>query len=173
MPYLEAMLKMGSPLGLIPEQVWDTSPIPDRGLTIGKPSGSAMPLLWAHAEFIKLCYGKLLGHPVDRPSATGARYGGIRPDPDFEVWGPGFRPRRIRVGKALTIAARAPARVHWGIDGWNDVGDAETRDTGLGVHIVDLPVTGLRLGQTIQFTFWWRETSTWEGQNFQVDVVAR
>jgi glucoamylase len=173
MPYLEAMLAMGSPLGLIPEQVWDSSPIPERGLAPGKPSGSAMPLLWAHAEFIKLCYGKVSGHPVDRPAATWARYGGIRPDPDAEVWGPGFRPRRIRAGKALTVAGRASARVHWGTDGWNNVADAETRDTGLGVHIVDLPVSGLRPGQTIQFTFWWRETSTWEGQNFQVEVVAR
>ena len=41
--------------GLLPEQVWDSADIPDRGLFIGHPSGSAMPLVWAHAEYVKLC----------------------------------------------------------------------------------------------------------------------
>ena len=53
-PYLGAMARMTGPGGLIPEQVWDSKPIPERNLYPGKPSGSAMPLLWAHAEFLKL-----------------------------------------------------------------------------------------------------------------------
>ena len=89
LPYLEAMLAMGSPLGLIPEQVWDSPPIPERGLVPGKPSGSAMPLVWAHGEFVKLCYGKVLGYPVDRPAATWRRYGGVRPVVDYTIWGAG------------------------------------------------------------------------------------
>jgi glucoamylase len=28
-----------------------------------------MPLVWAHAEFIKLMVSRQLGHPVDRPRA--------------------------------------------------------------------------------------------------------
>src|SRR5262249_42363445 len=43
-----------SPGGLIPEQVWDAAPIPGRQLEPGKPTGSAMPLVWAHAEYVKL-----------------------------------------------------------------------------------------------------------------------
>ena len=43
--------------------------------------------------------------------------------------------------------------VHWGVNGWKDVADIDTRDTGPGVHIVDLPVTGLAAGATVQFTF--------------------
>ena len=39
---------------LLPEQVWDTADIPDRELFLGKPSGSACPLVWAHSEYIKL-----------------------------------------------------------------------------------------------------------------------
>lgn len=34
--------------GLIPEQVWDGPDIPERELWNGQPSGSAMPLVWAH-----------------------------------------------------------------------------------------------------------------------------
>ena len=171
LPYLEAMIAMGSPLGLIPEQVWDADPIPERGLVKGKPSGSAMPLVWAHSEFIKLCYGYVLGRPVDRPEATWARYGGVRPTLDGEIWGPGFRPRRIRAGQGLTVAVTAEASVHWGVDGWKNVADVETRDTGLGVHVADLPVNGLPAGTVIQFTFRWLAKDVWEGQDYAMSVV--
>ena len=171
LPYLEAMLAMGSPLGLIPEQVWDSAPIPALNLVAGKPSGSAMPLVWAHSEFIKLCYGSVLGFPVDRPAATWRRYGGVRPRIDYDIWGPVYRPRQLRAGNALSVALTAPARVHWGINGWNAARDVETRDTGLGVHVADLPVTGLTAGETIQFTFRWRETETWEGVDHEVRIT--
>jgi glucoamylase len=40
--------------GFLPEQVWDAADIPERELFNGHPSGSAMPLVWAHAEYVKL-----------------------------------------------------------------------------------------------------------------------
>src|SRR5262249_813122 len=45
----------------------------------GRPSGSAMPLVWAHAEFIKLMLSRHLGYPADRPRAVWRRYQGRRP----------------------------------------------------------------------------------------------
>ena len=52
---LLAALEAGaSPGQLLPEQVWDGAPIPERELFPGQPSGSAMPLVWAHAEHVKL-----------------------------------------------------------------------------------------------------------------------
>ena len=76
LPYLEAMTAMASPGGMLPEQVWDADPIPSRRLEPGRPTGSAMPLVWAHAEFIKLMVSRHLGHPVDRPRAVWRRYQG-------------------------------------------------------------------------------------------------
>jgi glucoamylase len=171
LPYLEAMMAMGSPLGLIPEQVWDSDPVPEHGLEPGKPSGSAMPLVWAHSEFIKLCHSLALGRPVDRPAATWDRYRGVRPAIDYDIWGPVYRPRRLRAGDGLTIALTAPARVHWGVNGWMQVQDIDTRDTGLGVHVADLPVTGLKAGESVQFTFLWLEPESWEGQDYEVVVT--
>ena len=52
--YLDTIHRCASPGGLLPEQVWDAAPIPERFLFPGRPSGSAMPLLWSHAEFLKL-----------------------------------------------------------------------------------------------------------------------
>ena len=172
LPYIEAIMAMSSPLGLIPEQVWDSAPIARYDLKPGKPSGSAMPLVWAHGEFIKLCYSRMLGRPVDRPSATWDRYRGARPVLDYTIWGPNMRPRRMIAGHTLTIALKAGARVHWGVNGWKEVRDVDTRDTGLGVHVADLPVAALAAGETIQFTFLWAETQAWEGQDYEVHVIA-
>jgi glucoamylase len=71
----------------------------------------------------------------------------------------------------LCIALTAPARVHWAINGWQQIRDAETRDTGLGVHVADMPVSRLAAGETVQFTFRWRQTELWEGQNYEVLVT--
>ena len=171
MPYLEAMLAMGSPCGLIPEQVWDSVALPALGLAPGKPSGSAMPLVWAHSEFIKLCYGHVLGHPVDRPAATWSRYGGKRPVIDYDIWGPTYRPRRLPVGHGLSVALREPARVRWGVNGGKDSHDIETRDIGIGVHVAGLPVAGLAVGETVRFTFLWRGTGAWDGENYEVTIT--
>jgi glucoamylase len=170
LPYLEAMMAMSSRLGLIPEQVWDAGEIAEYGLTPGRPSGSAMPLVWAHSEFVKLCYSRALGHAVDRPAATWTRYRGIRPRIDYEFWGPNAHPCGLQTGKTLTIALKAPARVHWGINGWKDIRDADTKDTGLGLHVVDLPVAGRAAGESIEFTFLWRNTQVWEGRDYQVQI---
>jgi glucoamylase len=150
--------------------VWDSEPIADRGLTPGKPSGSAMPLVWAHAEFIKLCYSRALGYPVDRPSATWSRYQGRRPTIDYDFWGPNSHPRSLKAGKTLTIALKGPARVHWGVNGWNDLRDINTREV-LGLYLADLPLAGLAAGATVQFTFRWRDTDQWEGRDYEVLVT--
>jgi glucoamylase len=172
MPYLETMVAMASPLGLIPEQVWDTDPIPACDLIPGRPSGSAMPLVWAHAEFVKLCQSRALGRPVDRPTATWNRYHGIRPKVDYDIWSSNVRVRKMTTGNTLCVALKEPARIHWGVDGWQNVHDIETRDSGLGVHTADLPVAELAAGQTIQFTFYWRDRNAWEGQDYEVAVTG-
>lgn len=172
LPYLEAMIAMASVEGLIPEQIWDGSPIAEYDLMPGRPSGSAMPLVWAHAEFIKLCLSRTLGRPVDRPSETWKRYRGVRPEIDYLIWGPKYRPQYIRAGHALTIALDAPAVVHWGINDWRQIEDVGTREVGLQLHIVDLPITSLTAGDTIQFTFHWQMNDSWEGRNYEIQITV-
>src|SRR5205814_6116472 len=59
---------------LIPEQVWDRADIPALELFLGKPSGSACPLVWAHSEYIKLRRSLRDGKIFDQPSQTVQRY---------------------------------------------------------------------------------------------------
>lgn len=172
LPYIEAMMAMSSPLGLIPEQVWDAAPIPLAGLSPGKPSGSAMPLVWAHGAFIKLCCSRDLGRPVNRPATTWDRYRGVRSKLNYDLWGPNMFIRRIRAGNTLIVALKARARVHRAVNGRTNTRDIETRDTGIGLHVVELPAADLTDGQTIEFTFYWLAAGAWEGQNHQVQVDA-
>lgn len=171
LPYLEAMAAMTGDGGLIPEQVWDAPPLPERGLETGRPSGSAMPLVWAHAEFIKLIRSRRLGRPFDRPAAVWERYRGRRPVPSAALWCPHAPTRRTPAGAALWICVPEPSVVHWGVDDWHDVADAITQDGGLGVHVARLDTAALQPGQRIQFTLRARASGRWEGHDHEVCVV--
>jgi glucoamylase len=56
------------------EQVWDGADIAERELYVGHPSGSAMPFVWAHDEYLKLCRSLFDGRIFDQPPQTVERY---------------------------------------------------------------------------------------------------
>jgi glucoamylase len=170
LPFLQSMAAMTGRTGLLPEQVWDADPIPERGLHPGKPTGSAMPLVWAHAEFIKLAMSRQLGFPCDRPDAVWRRYRGRRPDPLAVVWTPRLPAAVLRPGRRLRVCLPAPAVVHCGTDGWQHVADIPTRDSGLGLHVADLPTSQLREGQRVDMTFCWPESKSWEGRDYGIAI---
>ena len=60
--------------GLLPEQVWDGVDMPQRELRRGGPTGSAMPLVWAHSEHIKLLRSLRDGKVFDMPRQGVERY---------------------------------------------------------------------------------------------------
>jgi glucoamylase len=170
--YLKAMAAMTGPGGLIPEQVWDTAALPSKRLYPGLPAGSAMPLAWAHAEFIKLMVSSHLGYPFDRPTALWERYRGHRPEDKHAMWCPQAPIGRIAPGVNLIIATPRPARIHWGVDGWQSVADACTRDTGLGLHAFDLPAASISGSRAINFTFQWLDSEMWVGEDFRIVVAS-
>jgi len=169
MPYIEAMAAMTGGGGMLPEQVWDGAAIPERNLYPGQPSGSAMPLVWAHAEYIKLCLSHASGSPVDRPAQTWLRYHGQRPQINYCIWRIKQRPRSIPAGKELRLLLHAPALVRWGYNGWQETADVNTQDWGLA-HIVVLPAAKLKPGDTLEFTLYWPETEQWQGEDFQLRI---
>ncbi len=172
-PYLDAMRQLGSGGGMLPEQVWDAADIPERGLILGQPSGSAMPLAWAHAEYVKLVRSLALGHAIDRPEAAWQRYRGQRPVATRATWRfSAARPTMI-AGRVLRFELLAPCRVRYSVDEWRSTLDLDARDTGLGVWVADVPGSDrLAVGQTVVATFYWPDADRWEGRNIQVGVVA-
>ena len=170
-PYLETMRRMASSGGMLPEQVWDTDDIPAHGLFRGRPSGSAMPLVWAHAEFIKLARSIALGHPIDRPEPAWRRYEGLVPTSIRATWRFSAPRASMPFGRHLRLEVLAPARARVSLDDWETWVDLEARDTTLGVWVVDVADAGrVRPGGAIDFTFWWPDTGRWEGRDFRVIV---
>ena len=120
----------GSPGAMLPEQVWDGPPIPERELFPGRPSGSAMPLVWAHAEHIKLLRSLADGAVFDMAPQTVRRYLQEGQQARCLSWRPDWRSSEIRLGRALRIELTEPATVLWSSDAWANVGVVDTRDTG-------------------------------------------
>ena len=159
--------------GLLPEQIWDGADIPERELFFGRASGSAMPLVWAHAEYLKLCRSLRDGEIFDRPPQTVKRYLGKKAATSQRVvWRFNNKVRTMPARRTLRIETQAKALVHWSADGWQTVRDAATHDTTLGVHVVDLPTTRLSDGDRLDFTFYWPEVDRWEETDFWVRINA-
>ena len=137
---------------MIPEQVWDVDDIPERGLYFGRPSGSAMPLGWAHAEYLKLRRSIRDGRVFDMPPHTVARYVVQKTRSRCEFWRDDHRCRTVARGKALRIESLQPALVRWKTDRESTFREVRTHNTAFGVHFADLPTANLPSGSEIQFT---------------------
>ncbi len=59
---------------MIPEQVWDQPAAPRPGLRFGEGVGSATPLAWTMAQFIRLAANVQAGRNLETPDIVAARY---------------------------------------------------------------------------------------------------
>ncbi len=77
MKRLNAMANTANDGLMLPEQVWDnTAPAATDGNLPGTGTGSATPLGWTHAQFIRLAWSIDAGYPVERPTPVSCHYGG-------------------------------------------------------------------------------------------------
>jgi glucoamylase len=167
----EIMRAQTSPGGLIPEQVWDAGDIPERELANGHPSGSAMPLVWAHAEYIKLARSLNDGRVFDTPPQTVSRYLKSEHRPAHAIWRFDDRISALPTGKILRIETRAAATIRWSASAWRTFRDVAPTDTRLGIWYADLPTAQLPIGAEVAFTFHWLTAGRWEGTNFKVLIA--
>ena len=157
----------------LPEQVWDAADLPALELFRGKPSGSACPLVWAHSEYIKLRRSIRDGRIFDQPPQTVKRYLVDKHGRQHYGWRINNKARTVPQYQTLRVNLLSPALVHWSIDNWNTAHDTETWDTGLGLHVLNLPTASLPVGSQVVFTFYWLEEKRWEGADYRVTVEGR
>jgi len=167
---LGAMESFANQGGLISEQVWDAGDIPEKELHFGRPSGSAMPLVWAHAEYLKLKRSLNDGRVFDMPPQTVKRYLADKTVSPRMVWRFNHKIRSIPAGKILRIETLSPAMLHWSGDGWQTIQDVTAREGALGMHIADLDTKSLAEGAEVKFTLYWPEAQHWQGEDFSVRV---
>ncbi|MFB9238635.1 glycoside hydrolase family 15 protein [Plantactinospora siamensis] len=72
---LAAMANTASPSLMLPEQVWDDQPPSGQpGYRPGTGTRSATPLIWTHAQYVRLAVDLAAGRVVEQPAEVAARY---------------------------------------------------------------------------------------------------
>jgi glucoamylase len=168
-PYLRALEKFATATGLLPEQVWDEADRPELYLWFGRPTESATPLAWAHAEYITLLRSVADGAVFDTIPEVRARYVEERPDRRaFQVWRFNRQVHAARPDETLRLICDRHFRLHASDDDWMHVSDIESNPTALGLEYVDLVPLG-EPGRRWRFTFYWPVEDRWQGEDFVVE----
>ena len=167
-PYLEALERFAGDSGLLTEQVWDEDDRPELHLRKGQPTEAAMPLAWAHAEYLTLLRSVADRRVYVHIPEVAERYPpGNRRGPRREVWKFNRRPGAIRPDESLRVIADQPFRLRVSDDEWRSHRDVDSTETGVDLHFVDLPATGSTRASWV-FTFFWPLADRWEGEDFHV-----
>ena len=171
-PYLSALEKFAGGIGLIPEQIWDAPDLPSQHFLFGRKTGAAVPLLWAHAEYVKLRRSAADGKSCDLIEAVYDRYVRDQGQRDpMEVWKFNRQVPSIEIGTRLRIQADSPFLLHWTTDEWLHSTDTRSTATGVDIEFVDLQLPDQKT--RIRFTFLWLDENRWEGNDYKIELQAR
>jgi glucoamylase len=171
---IETYEKFATSGQMMPEQVWDEPDIPGASLRFGQPTGSAVPLVWAHAEYLKLLRSALDGKVFDRIEPVYERYSKKkvkkRPRNKLEIYTLRRPIQKIAAGTTLRIMDERRFLVVWTADGWQTTQTTPSRTMGYAGYSADI-ATGTESGE-LQWTLHWQEPEGWLGYNVNVKVDA-
>jgi glucoamylase len=168
-PFIKAMQGFATATQLLPEQLWALPDRPQAHMTFGRPTGGAMPLAWAHAEYLQLVRSAADGQVFSLISEVADRYRNRRTTPPLEIWKFNRQVRSLPLGGTLRIQTASAFRLHWSCDEWKQAHDTDSTSIGTGHEYVDIRVPA---GQKapVRFTFFWMTEGRWEGRDFLVGV---
>jgi glucoamylase len=166
-PHILAIEGFSSQGGMLPEQIWDAPDMPEKGLRLGRPTGAAMPLVWAHAEYVKLLRSVTDGKVFDRISVVAERYGQDKRPCSIEVFRLDRQLQSIVAGKKLRVLADGHFFLVWTLDEWKTVHNMDSHNLGCAGQFADMETEPGKTGRVI-FTLKWRFENRWEGRNFEV-----
>ncbi len=177
-PYIKAIEQFSSIGGMLPEQIWDYQDIPSAGMYLGRSAGSAQPLVWAHAEYLKLLRSATDGRVFDRIPVVEARYA-VPPEKrnftcDIEVFQTGRPISAIPAGSRLRIVDYDHFRVVYTFDNWVTIQTLNSHSVGFPGSVVDIPTSVDQVGSVI-FTLVWQDQNQqerWLGRNIEVKLVS-
>ena len=165
------MRAQASEEGLLPEQIWNAPDIVERSLFNGQATGSAMPLVWAHAEYVKLLRSLQEHRVYDCPPYATARYVERVNVARVTAWRLSRPVRAFPTGRTLRIDASVPVMVRWTSDAWERATDSPAQQLSAGVYAAELPTASLPTGSLVQFTVYWPDEQRWQGEDFSCTVV--
>jgi glucoamylase len=89
----------------------------------------------------------------------------------MEVWKADRRVRLMKKDSVLRIVGTQPFRLRCSSDNWHSQQDSESRENALQIYFVDLPAEiSSSINVRIRFTFFWLNSSRWEGEDYDVTV---
>ena len=137
----------------------------------GRPTGAAMPLMWAHAEYIKLLRSAAAAEVFDLLPEVARRYRIPHKYNPIEYWKPNRRIKTMASGVTLRIQAQNPFRLHWSVDEWSQVTETMARTNALKIHYADIAVAKDQKSP-VRFTFFWVTDGKWEGRDYMVEIKS-
>ena len=171
--YVRWLEGFATPTHLLPEQVWDEDDRPDQHLKRGRPTGSAVPLLWAHAEYIKLLRSVREGRAFDLIPEVADRY--IRNRSilhNVQVWSIQHPSGSVQRGRTLRIHSENTFEVRSSLDNWATTTDTHSTSTNLGIDYCDIVIPDDQR-VSLQFALFWTVARRWEGRDFEVACTER
>lgn len=168
-PHIRAIESFASAGGMLPEQIWDAPDQPGCGMYLGRPSGSAMPLAWAHSEYLKLLRSAEDGAVFDRIEPVEKRYLVKRRSTVVEIAKRPHLPRSVAPGKTLRILEASRFRLVWSDDGWKTTNTTESKHVSDSIAFADVPIRPEASG-TLSYTYFWHRECRWEGRNYDIPI---
>jgi glucoamylase len=142
-----------------------------------------MPLLWAHAEFLKLLVAREHRHPVEQLKSVALRYAawrhngqGRHGEPGEQIdgstgawhWRDEVPVLQLEAGRSLLVEAREPFTLQLGFDGWQR---AEARvAVQLPFGLWGVRLSAPELSSFAEFNFTRRFGEGWEGVDHRVTL---
>ena len=171
-PFIDTYEKFATSGCMMPEQVWDEPDRPERRLRFGKPAGSAVPLVWAHAEYLKLLRSAVDGKVFDRIDTVYDRYctpqGHSQVNHAIEIYTRHRPIQQMDAGRTLRILDERPFDVVWTWDGWQSKHSTVSRSLGSAGFSAEIqPAFG---ASELEWTLHWSEQDTWLGYNVRVKI---
>ena len=181
-PLITAYERFSSVGGMLPEQVWDHADMPAEGMYEGQSAGSAQPLVWAHAEYLKLLKSVVDGKIFDTVSVVAERYAVPPGTRTFLSTIDIFQLARpiavIQAGWTLRVVDANRFNVLYTFDDWQTTQNISSRVVGYPGSFVDIatPVPDVGVFQKLIFTMHWPASADsaehWLGHNLEVQLGA-
>lgn len=166
---IAAMENFSTSSAMLPEQIWDQPDLPNAFMYLGKPCGAAMPLMWAHAEYIKLLRSARDGRVFDLIAPVAERYLNGKGRKDLEVWKSRRRVRQITAGRTLRVHLPTDFRLRWTINS-GTAQESASVPSGVGSSFLDIPTDAQT--RVVQFTFVETNVEEFRERSFEVAVVS-
>jgi len=169
---------------MLPEQLWDEPDLPEEHLKFGGPTGAACPLVWAHAEYLKLLRSAYDGQVFDRIEPVYQRYGKFKSEHGharsahhgrahekcIEIFSQHRPIQTITLNATLRVLSEKRFVLVWTDNNWQTTNSTQSRGLGSAGFAADIHPDQRQNPSGLSLTFFWPEENRWLGHNYEVRI---